>query len=202
MHSHYSPAAERIYRIDAHSLHSLAPFVGGLSLQSVTATLRAGRNIGTRECSNVKPLRFRDTALAALLRCLLQLRCCTPLPLCNTLFQRLSLLSDTSLCPNLICEILRLLATLTRCEQASLLRWFDVYRIDCRKVNRKGLAVDFVITALIHKSPVNHIENINELPKSPRRKDIEGVLIHSWAKNEFVFLELLLCSLVKGHFVH
>ena len=61
MHSHYSPAAERIYRIDAHSLHSLAPFVGGLSLQSVTATLRAGRNIGTRECSNVKPLRLHDT---------------------------------------------------------------------------------------------------------------------------------------------
>ena len=30
-------------------------------------------------------------------RCLLQLRCCTPLPLCNTLFQRLALLSDTSL---------------------------------------------------------------------------------------------------------
>ena len=30
-------------------------------------------------------------------RCLLQLRCCTPLPLCYTLFQRLSLLSDTSL---------------------------------------------------------------------------------------------------------
>ena len=53
--------------------------------------------IGTRECRNVKPLRFRDTALAALLRYLLQLRCCTPLPLCNTLFQRLSLLSDTSL---------------------------------------------------------------------------------------------------------
>ena len=106
----------------------LAPFVGGLSLQSVTATLRDGRNIGTRECSNVKPLRLRDTALAALLRYLLRLRCCTPLPLCNTLFQRLSLLSDTSLCPNLICEILHLLAPLTRCEQASLLRWFDVSR--------------------------------------------------------------------------
>ena len=45
----------------------------------------------------MKPLRLRDTALAALLRYLLQLRCCTPLPLCNTLFQRLSLLSDTSL---------------------------------------------------------------------------------------------------------
>ena len=45
----------------------------------------------------MKPLRLRDTALAALLRCLLQLRCCTPLPLCNTLFQRLALLSDTSL---------------------------------------------------------------------------------------------------------
>ena len=62
-----------------------------------TAAVPPGRRIGTRECSNVKPLRFRDTALAALLRYLLQLRCCTPLPLCNTLFQRLSLLSDTSL---------------------------------------------------------------------------------------------------------
>ena len=30
-------------------------------------------------------------------RCLLRLRCCTPLPLCYTLFQRLALLSDTSL---------------------------------------------------------------------------------------------------------
>ena len=62
-----------------------------------TAAVPPGRRIGTRECSNVKPLRFRDTALAALLRCLLQLRCCTPLPLCYTLFQRLALLSDTSL---------------------------------------------------------------------------------------------------------
>lgn len=62
-----------------------------------TAAVPPGRRIGTRECSNVKPLRLRDTALAALLRCLLQLRCCTPLPLCNTLFQRLSLLSDTDL---------------------------------------------------------------------------------------------------------
>ena len=62
-----------------------------------TAAVPPGRRIGTRECSNVKPLRFRDTALASLLRCLLQLRCCTPLPLCNTLFQRLTLLSDTSL---------------------------------------------------------------------------------------------------------
>ena len=62
-----------------------------------TAAVPPGRCIGTRECSNVNPLRFRDTALAVLLRYLLQLRCCTPLPLCNTLFQRLSLLSDTSL---------------------------------------------------------------------------------------------------------
>ena len=62
-----------------------------------TAAVPPGRCIGTRKCRNVKPLRFRDTALAALLRYLLQLRCCTPLPLCNTLFQRLSLLSDTSL---------------------------------------------------------------------------------------------------------
>ena len=31
-----------------------------------TAVSPPGRCIGTRECSNVKPLRFRDTALAAL----------------------------------------------------------------------------------------------------------------------------------------
>ena len=31
-----------------------------------TAAVPPGRCIGTRECSNVKPLRFRDTALAAL----------------------------------------------------------------------------------------------------------------------------------------
>ena len=62
-----------------------------------TAASPSGRRIGTREYSNVKPLRFRDTALAVLLQYLLQLRCCTPLPLCYTLFQRLSLLSDTSL---------------------------------------------------------------------------------------------------------
>lgn len=64
-----------------------------------------------------------------------------------------------------------------------------VSRIDCRKVNRMGLAVDFVITALLHKSPIVLIENITELPDSPRRKDIENVLIHSWAKNKFVFLD-------------
>ena len=62
-----------------------------------TAAVPPGRRIGTRECSNVKPLRFRDTALATLIRYLLRLRFCTPLPLCYTLFQRLSLLSDTSL---------------------------------------------------------------------------------------------------------
>ena len=35
-------------------------------MRSVTATLRGGRRIGTRECRNVKPLCLRDTALAAL----------------------------------------------------------------------------------------------------------------------------------------
>ena len=45
----------------------------------------------------MKTLRLRDTALATLIRYLLRLRFCTPLPLCYTLFQRLSLLSDTSL---------------------------------------------------------------------------------------------------------
>ena len=62
-----------------------------------TAAVPPGRCIGTRKCRNVKPLRLRDTALATLIRYLLRLRFCTPLPLCNTLFQRLSLLSDTDL---------------------------------------------------------------------------------------------------------
>ena len=62
-----------------------------------TAAVPPGRRIGTRECRNVKPLRLRDTALAALIRYLLRLLFCTPLPLCYTLFQRLTLLSDTSL---------------------------------------------------------------------------------------------------------
>ena len=62
-----------------------------------TAVSSPGRCIGTRKCRNVKPLRFRDTALAVLIRYLLRLRFCTPLPLCYTLFQRLALLSDTSL---------------------------------------------------------------------------------------------------------
>ena len=62
-----------------------------------TAAMPPGRCIGTRKCRNVKPLRLRDTALATLIRYLLRLRFCTPLPLCYTLFQRLTLLSDTSL---------------------------------------------------------------------------------------------------------
>ena len=45
----------------------------------------------------MKPLRLRDTALATLIRYLLRLRFCTTLTLCYTLFQRLALLSDTSL---------------------------------------------------------------------------------------------------------
>ena len=45
----------------------------------------------------MKPLRLCDTALATLIRYLLRLRFCTPLTLCYTLFQRLALLSDTSL---------------------------------------------------------------------------------------------------------
>ena len=56
-----------------------------------------GRCIGTRESRNVKPLRLRDTALATLDGVCSRLRCCTPLPLFDTLFQRLALLSDTSL---------------------------------------------------------------------------------------------------------
>ena len=64
-----------------------------------------------------------------------------------------------------------------------------INHIDCSKVTRLGAAVDFVITSLISKNPIILIENITELPESPRREIIEKVLVHSWAKDEFVFLD-------------
>lgn len=64
-----------------------------------------------------------------------------------------------------------------------------ITHIDSRKVDRMGIAVDFVITALNAKNPIILIENINELPECTRRDDIEAVLIHSWAKDNFVFLD-------------
>ena len=95
---------------DAISLRStLRPTRKSFAFALRTAVSPPGRCIGTRECRNVKPLRFRDTALAVLLQYLFQLRCCTPLPLCYTLFQRLSLLSDTSLVQSAFRQ--RLLAT-------------------------------------------------------------------------------------------
>ena len=45
---------------------SLRPTRKSFAFALRTAAVPPGRRIGTRECSNVKPLRFRDTALAAL----------------------------------------------------------------------------------------------------------------------------------------
>ena len=104
--------------------------------------------IGTRECRNVKPLRLRDTVGAQRVRCLLQLRCCTPLPLCDTLFQRLSLLSDTSLVQSAFRQ--RLLATFStasrivtviaffptsRCTRIIRLAAERIYRIDAHSLH-------------------------------------------------------------------
>ena len=98
-----------------------------------TAVSPPGRCIGTREYSNVKPLRFRDTALAVLLRYLLQLRCCTPLPLCYTLFQRLSLLSDTSLVQSAFRQ--RLLAPFsTASRRVTIIAFFPKLR--CTRIIR------------------------------------------------------------------
>ena len=98
-----------------------------------TAAVPPGRRIGTRECSNVKPLRFRDTALAALLRYLLQLRCCTPLPLCNTLFQRLSLLSDTDLVQSAVRQSL-LAPFSTASKRVTIIAFFPTLR--CTRIIR------------------------------------------------------------------
>jgi ABC-type antimicrobial peptide transport system permease subunit len=81
----------------------------------------------------VKPLRLRDTALAALLRCLLQLRCCTPLPLCNTLFQRLALLSDTSLVQSAIRQSL-LAPFSTASKRVTIIAFFPTLR--CTRIIR------------------------------------------------------------------
>lgn len=64
-----------------------------------------------------------------------------------------------------------------------------ITRIDCSKVERMGVAVDFIISSLSSRNPIILIENITELPESQRRCDIANVLIHSWAKDDFVFLD-------------
>ena len=98
-----------------------------------TAAVPPGRRIGTRECRNVKPLRLRDTALAALIRYLLRLLFCTPLPLCYTLFQRLSLLSDTSLVQSAFRQ--RLLATFsTESRIVTVIAFFPSLR--CTRIIR------------------------------------------------------------------
>lgn len=78
-----------------HVLHcalrgSLLP----LHLEQRRAARSAHRNKRVWQCEASTSPRHRTRCAR---RCLLQLRCCTPLTLCYTLFQRLALLSDTSL---------------------------------------------------------------------------------------------------------
>lgn len=118
-----------------------------------TAAVPPGRHIGTRECCNVKPLRLRDTALAALLRYLLQLRCCTPLPLCNTLFQRLSLLSDTSLVQSAFRQ--RLLAPFSTASRiVTVIAFFPTSR--CTRIIRLA-ALYFTPGGRADLSPMEHV---------------------------------------------
>ena len=70
-----------------------------------TAVSPPGRCIGTRKCRNVKPLRFRDTALAVLLRYLLRRPVIEPLPLSHTLLPASR--SETDLCSNCLCAVVR-----------------------------------------------------------------------------------------------
>lgn len=65
-----------------------------LHLEQRQAARSAHRNKRVSQCEASTFPRHRTRCAR---RCLLQLRCCTPLQLCNTLFQRLALLSDTSL---------------------------------------------------------------------------------------------------------
>ena len=80
------------------SLHVLRCALRGsllpMHLEQRKAARSAHRNKRVSQCEASTFPRHRTRCAR---RCLLQLRCCTPLPLCNTLFQRLALLSDTSL---------------------------------------------------------------------------------------------------------
>ena len=80
------------------SLHVLRCALRGsllpMHLEQRKAARSAHRNKRVSQCEASTFPRHRTRCAR---RCLLQLRCCTPLPLCYTLFQRLALLSDTSL---------------------------------------------------------------------------------------------------------
>ena len=80
------------------SLHVLRCALHGsllpLHLEQRRAARSVHRNKKVSQCEASTSPRHRTRCAR---RCLLQLQCCTPLPLCHTLFQRLSLLSDTSL---------------------------------------------------------------------------------------------------------
>lgn len=80
------------------SLHVLRCALRGsllpMHLEQRKAARSAHRNKRVSQCAASTFPRHRTRCAR---RCLLQLRCCTPLQLCNTLFQRLALLSDTSL---------------------------------------------------------------------------------------------------------
>lgn len=80
------------------SLHVLRCALRGsllpMHLEQRKAARSAHRNKRVSQCAASTFPRNRTRCAR---RCLLQLRCCTPLQLCNTLFQRLALLSDTSL---------------------------------------------------------------------------------------------------------
>ena len=98
------------------STFSVAPYTEVFCLCTQNSGKPHGRRIGTRECSNVKPLRLRDTALAALDGVCSRLRCCTPLPLCYTLFQRLRCCPIPPLFKVLLAEPSR---SVLHCEQES-----------------------------------------------------------------------------------
>ena len=118
-----------------------------------TAVSPPGRCSGTRKCRNVKPLRLRDTALATLIRYLLRLRFCTPLPLCYTLFQRLALLSDTSLVQSAFRQSL-LAPFSTASKRVTIIAFFPTSR--CTRIIRLA-ALYFTPGGRADLSPMEHV---------------------------------------------
>ena len=136
------------------SLHVLRCALRGsllpMHLEQRKAARSAHRNKRVSQCEASTFPRHRTRCAR---RCLLQLRCCTPLQLCNTLFQRLALLSDTSLVQSAIRQSL-LAPFSTASKRVTIIAFFPTSR--CTRIIRLA-ALYFTPGGRADLSPMEHV---------------------------------------------
>ena len=129
------------------SLHVLRCALHGsllpLHLEQRQAARSVHRNKRVSQCEASTSPRHRTRCAR---RCLLQLQCCTPLPLCNTLFQRLALLSDTSLVQSAVRQSL-LAPFSTASRSVTIIVFYPTLR--CTRIIRLSAPADL--------SPMEHV---------------------------------------------